>query len=57
MTEIIIKGASKAIRAGTWAEEHFKSGWSLVLNDPFSGRFSFKFNNPKDAEFFALKWV
>ena len=57
MTKIIINGAGKAILAGSWAEEHFPDGWKIELLDTFSDNFVFKFNNARDAEFFALKWI
>jgi len=56
MNKIVITGPEQAIRAGTWAEKNISGKWNLELVDPFSNRYHFRFSDPKDAIFFALKW-
>ncbi len=57
MKSIIIDGAERAIRAGTWAEAHLKE-WSLEMVNPLSKapQYAFSFRDPHDATLFALKW-
>jgi len=57
MNSITIIGADQALKAGGWCRQQFGSEWDLDLvllgNDPV---YTFKFYNPADASFFALKW-
>jgi hypothetical protein len=56
MNKITITGPKQAIQAGEWANKNIKGEWNLELIDPFSNRYHFKFVEPEDATFFALRW-
>lgn len=58
MNSIIINGANRALAAGAWCRRQFGTNWELDL--PAFGdnpSYTFKFKNPLDASFFALKWA
>lgn len=54
--QVIITSPERAIQAGTWAQKNIKHDWEMDLPEPFGNRYCFKFSNPIDASFFALKW-
>jgi len=57
MTSITINGPEIALRAGAWCRAQGIK-WEIDL-PPFSDNpaYTFKFNNPIDASFFALRWA
>lgn len=58
MNSIIISGAGTALKAGEWCRKQFGTNWDLdVISIGDDPSYKFKFVNPCDASFFALRWV
>lgn len=55
---VTINGIDKATDAATWCKTNVHNKWNIQIldSDMFQGNYSFTFDDPIEASFFALKW-
>lgn len=58
MTQIIIHGADAGYLAAEWCEKNLVfEDWHMWLSESSWSRYTFQFENPKDATLFSLVWA
>ena len=57
MTSIRIKNSETCHNAIEWCQKEFQQNeWEMWITD-FRGRYTFTFNRPEAAAWFALRWA
>lgn len=57
MIVIPLQGASKCVDAAEWCQKEFnRDEWDLWMSD-FRGQYTFEFERPEAAAWFALRWA
>lgn len=55
---VTIEGIEKTTDAAAWCKNNINNKWNIQVLDSnmFQGKYSFEFEDPLEASFFAIRW-